>query len=40
VCAGRHRFDTFKKEENILGMEQNESLKGIAKWVYMVQRGA
>jgi hypothetical protein len=38
LCAGMHRFNAFEKEENMLGMEQNQSLKGIAKWVYTVQR--
>jgi hypothetical protein len=29
VYAGRHRFKAFKKEENILQMDQNESFRGV-----------
>jgi len=39
-CAGSHRFKAFRKEENMVGMEQNELFNGNAKWVYMVQRRA
>jgi hypothetical protein len=39
-CTGRHRFKAFDTEENMLGMAQNESLKGNAKWVYTVQTRA
>jgi len=39
MCVlARHRFKPFRKEENMLGMEQNESFKGNEKWVFTVQR--
>jgi hypothetical protein len=31
LCAGSHRFNAFRKEENILGKEANELFKGNAK---------
>jgi len=40
VRTGSHRFKEFSKEENMLGMEQNELYKGDVKWLYMVQRHA
>jgi hypothetical protein len=40
VSAGCHRYKAFRKKNNMLEMEQNESFKGNAKWVYTVQRRA
>jgi hypothetical protein len=34
------QIQSIQEGENTLGMEQNESLKGNAKWVYRVQRRA